>query len=119
MLVYQNVTHKKLHVAKCVRHNTSIGRVRVSVSVTVTPVTGSVHIGYRAGLYPVVAYILSEHEDEYSVFTEFTDNCRLPVYQVDISGNKAYLKGPLLYVRFRQIHCFANTRIIIKMSTNT
>ena len=29
-------------------------------------VTNSVHIGYRAALYPVVAYILSKHEDEYS-----------------------------------------------------
>ena len=29
--------------------------VRVSVSVTVTPVTGSVRIGYRASVYPVVA----------------------------------------------------------------
>ena len=78
MLVCQNVTHKKLHVAKCVRHNTSFGRIRVSVSVTVTPVTGSVNIGYRAGLYPVVAYILSEHEDEYTVQTSLTKLFVLP-----------------------------------------
>jgi len=68
------------HLAKFVQQNTSIGRVVVRVRVSflamvmLIALTGCVHIGYRADLYPAVGVKSQICNNENTIFPEgFTE----------------------------------------------